>query len=92
MEIKRKISAYTSQFRRTVLHGVAAPSWLENGDSALVRVGEGGEVSNTASFVVLRSEIPQQDFPPVCPPFRFYLFFSCPEKRTQRDEGRNSAV
>lgn len=56
-------AAYASQFRRTVLHGVAAPSWLLiNGESALVREGRGGEVSDTAPFVVSRSEIPTRAF------------------------------
>lgn len=73
-----KMRAYASQFRRTVLHGVAAPSWLlDNGESALVREGR-GEVSNTASFVVLRSEIPQEDFSSVCPPLRVSLLLRFP--------------
>ncbi|MED6277594.1 hypothetical protein CHARACLAT_015124 [Characodon lateralis] len=47
--MERGKGAYASQFRRTVLHGVAAPSWLlESGESALIRAG-GGAVQHRDS-------------------------------------------
>lgn len=66
------------------------PSWCRraelaarNGESALVREGR-GEVSNTASFVVLRSEIPQPDFLSICPPLPLLALLQVPDKRRQR--------
>lgn len=67
-EIKRKMSAYTSQFRRTVLHGVAAPNWLLNGELALVRERRGGLQHRVLRRFALRDS-PARFFS-VRPPFR----------------------
>lgn len=80
---KRKMSAYTSQFRRTVLHGVAAPSLLlENGESALVREGRGGGFQHR---VVRRFENPKQDL------LRFVLqsVFAALQLKASRQMKRN---